>query len=191
MTAGGSRRWRIVRGLVTGALVLVGVVMALCLIVIPKVGGYETYVIVGRSMTGAIDIGSLVYSRPTPVADIKVGDIITFMPPGSERPVTHRIIAEKAPVDGCRVFTTQGDNVPTQDPWNLQIKSPMIPRHAFHIPLVGFALAVLSVRLVRVLLVVLPVMGVAWMTLVRLWRATGDELAAEDDRVDRDSAMRA
>ena len=180
MAARQGRTRRIISGVLFAVVMLAGLSLVMSLVVVPRVFGYETYVIVGRSMTGTIDIGSLVYSKPTPVQQLKVGDIITFMPPGMDKPDTHRIIGEKLSPEGKRVFTTQGDNVPSPDPWNLQITSPKLPRYAFHIPWLGFGVAVLSIRLVRILLFVLPVMLVAGAALVRLWRQAGDELAAED-----------
>jgi signal peptidase len=171
---------RIIGGIAFTLLMILVASLAVALVVIPRVLDYETYVITGRSMTGTISIGSLVYSKPVPVTRLRVGDIITFVPPSMDEPVTHRIVGENATPDGERVFTTQGDNVPSADPWNLQIESPQIPRYSAHIPWLGYIVAGLAIRLVRIMLFVIPVMVIAGVLLLRLWKRAGEELEEQD-----------
>ncbi len=179
MAAEKGRARKVAGGIAFSLLVIFVLSLVMSLVVIPRVLGYETYVITGRSMTGTISIGSLVYSKPVPVTRLEVGDVITFVPPDMEDPVTHRIIAEDTTPEGKRVFSTKGDNVPSADPWSLQIESPQIPRYSFHIPWLGYVVAGLSIRIVRILLFVLPVMVIAGVILVRLWRQAGEELEEE------------
>src|SRR3954454_6281175 len=99
---------RFVDGAVTTACVVVTLI-ALAFIV-PALFGLERYVITGSSMTGTIDYGSVAGEEVVPVADLRVGDIITYQPPeesGIDHPVTHRIVA----IHGD-VLRTKGDAVP-------------------------------------------------------------------------------
>ena len=172
---------RIADGLFAVAVVA-ALAFALLLIVYPKARGYETYVITGRSMTGAIGRGALIYSKPMPVTELKVGDIITFTPPDTEKPVTHRLIAVDRNDGGQLVFRTQGDNVPSADPWHMTPSTPTTPRYVAQIPYLGYAIAAFSLPLGRVLLLVLPAVIVAVGILRKVWTDAGAELAAEAER---------
>ena len=102
------RRRRPVDHLVTVACVLVTLLGVAFLV--PSLLGYQRYVITGTSMTGTIDLGSVAFERVVPVADLEVGDVITYQPPaesGLDHLVTHRIVAIKGDT-----FRTQGDAVP-------------------------------------------------------------------------------
>src|SRR3954469_22752147 len=50
---------------------------------LPSLLGYDRYVITSGSMTGTFDIGSIVFDKPVPTADLAVGDVITYLPPES------------------------------------------------------------------------------------------------------------
>ena len=63
---------------------------------LPALLGYQRYVITSGSMTGTYDRGSLVYDSVVPTSSLKVGDVITFGPPGHAGLVTHRIHAMTA-----------------------------------------------------------------------------------------------
>ncbi|MCL2316131.1 MAG: signal peptidase I, partial [Actinomycetia bacterium] len=55
---------------------------------------------------------------PARAENLKVGDIITFLPyPDDPTLVTHRIIGVGVGPDGARSFVTQGDANPDPDPW--------------------------------------------------------------------------
>ena len=61
----------------------------------PSLFGYERYVITGGSMSGTFEKGSVVFEKPVPIADLRVGDVITYLPPadsGVSTLVTHRIV---------------------------------------------------------------------------------------------------
>jgi signal peptidase len=168
---------RTIRNVLFYAAVAAGLAFATLLVIVPKLGHYETYVITGRSMTGTIDRGALTYSRPVPVAELRVGDIITFEPPGIGEPVTHRIIAVTLDQDGSPIFRTQGDNVPSPDPWQAVPTTPRVPCYALQFPLVGYVVALLAIPLVKLCLLLIPAIIVAGSILVRVWREAGDEVA--------------
>jgi signal peptidase len=162
-----------------GILLAVSLTLTVLLLVLPRVAGYRTYVVTGRSMTGTISIGSLVYSDPVPVKTLRVGDIITFVPPDIDENVTHRIVGLRTASDGTLRISTKGDAVPNKDPWQITPTTVELPREVMAIPYLGYAIAMLSVRLVRVMLFALPAMLAALVVLARLWRESGEAPAAE------------
>src|SRR5436190_20335317 len=105
------------------------VVLALCLglaglMLVPTLFGVQRYVVTGKSMTGAIDRGSVAFEKAVPVRQLHVGDVITFTPPASSgvhHRVTHRIAAIGRDHAGRPVFRTQGDANSARDPWKFTL----------------------------------------------------------------------
>ena len=63
----------------------------------PSLFGFERYVITGGSMSGTFEKGSIAFEQRVPVEDVKVGDVITYLPPadsGTNHLVTHRVISD-------------------------------------------------------------------------------------------------
>lgn len=146
-------------------------------ILLPAALGYQRYVITGGSMTGTYDRGSIVYAREVPTASLRVGDVITYAPPPGAGPgglVTHRIVWISRDRRGSRGFVTKGDANAVRDPWRFTLTRPSQARAVFDVPYVGYALAVLGVREVRMLLIGLPALLIALGTLVRLWQQAGE-----------------
>ena len=161
---------------------LVAAILAISVLVIivPALLGLQRYVITGGSMTGTIGKGSVIYSRRTPTDQLKTGDIITFVPPGHSAPVTHRIIAVDVGQDGQHVFQTKGDFNEAKDPWKVNMDGPTQARYVFQIPYLGYALAALAIRAVRMLLIGLPAIFIALSLLWSLWKQAGDELKRQE-----------
>src|SRR3954463_6172884 len=87
-------------------------ILCACLMVLPSILGYHRYVILTGSMTGTYDRGSIVFDKAIPVADLKVGDPITYNPPPGASPqkrVTHRVFAIGRDKQGNEVIRTKGD----------------------------------------------------------------------------------
>jgi signal peptidase I len=169
---------RIVTWAVTGVcLAVCGAVIVA--ILLPAALGLQRYVITGGSMTGSIPRGSVAYARLVPVRSLETGDIITFVPPGMANPVTHRIVSVSTK-QGQRVFRTKGDFNEVADPWSITFPQPTLARYAYHIPYVGFALGLLSLRPLRMLLIGLPALIIAISLLWSLWRSAGEEVRAQD-----------
>ena len=125
------------------------------LVLLPIGLGLQRYVMTGDSMDGdradSIPRGAVVFERLVPVADLRVGDVITYRPPESadaDGMVTHRIIAIEP--DG---IVTQGDGRAAPDPWRLQPDTSVVPRVVFSVPWVGYAYLVLADPLLWLLLV--------------------------------------
>jgi signal peptidase I len=164
----------------TRLLVAAALLISVGLIIVPGLLGYQRYVIVGGSMTGTISKGSVVYARKVPVEQLKVGDIITFVPPGMSEPVTHRIIGIGQGQDGQRTYETKGDFNEVKDPWQMNLAGPVQARYAFHIPAIGYVLAALSIRKVRMLLIGLPAFVIALSLLWSLWKQAGEDVKRQE-----------
>lgn len=78
---------------------------------------YRPFAIVSNSMQPVYSRGSMVViERTSDPMDIKVGDIVQYQSAGNT--ITHRVVAIDAASDGSgkKVFTTKGDNSPSNDP---------------------------------------------------------------------------
>jgi signal peptidase len=161
-----------------GVLACFAVALAM---LVPSLLGMERYVITGGSMTGSYDRGSVVYEESVPVAQLGVGDVITYKPPpGSVTAglVTHRIVWIGRDRHGARAYRTKGDHNAGADPWRFTLSHADQARVVFHIPYVGYLLAALGMRELRMLLIGLPALVIWLLAFVRLWR-TEDEKPAE------------
>ena len=167
---------RVASTLVVAAGLLFG-----ALLVLPAALGWQRYVIVSGSMTGTYDRGSLVLDEVVPVSELRKGDVITYRPPAGSGPdglVTHRIAEITTDPVGRRTFRTKGDANESADPWTFMLPKGEQARVRAGVPYVGFALAALGRRDLRLLLVGLPAGLIALMSIVGLWREAGVEAAA-------------
>jgi len=170
------RSARVVSTLLVAAGLLFGAILAL-----PALMGWQRYVIVSGSMTGTYDRGSLVLDEVVPVADLKAGDVITYRPPAGSGPdglVTHRIAAITTGKAGERVFRTKGDANQSADPWTFTLPEGEQARVKLGVPYVGFAVAALSRKELRMIVVGIPAALIAMVSLAGLWREAGVEAAA-------------
>jgi signal peptidase len=170
------RSARVISTLLVAAGLLFGAILAL-----PALMGWQRYVITSGSMTGSYDRGSLVLDEVVPVADLKVGDVITYRPPAGSGPdglVTHRIAAITAGKAGERVFRTKGDANRSADPWTFTLPKGEQARVKLGVPYVGFAVAALSRTELRMIVVGIPAALIAMVSLAGLWREAGVEAAA-------------
>jgi len=167
-----------------GIAALVAAFAVAALMLVPALLGLNHYVITGASMTGTYDRGSLVFEEVVPTSELKVGDVITYTPPGEaggQALVTHRIvlIREKR---GERMLRTKGDANASPDPWHFTLVRPTQSRVVFHVPYVGYVFSALAIREVRVLAIGLPALLIAVAVLLGLWRWAGEEARRLSDR---------
>jgi signal peptidase len=162
---------------VAGAAVtvlLVTVTLACAAFLAPSLFGYERYVITGGSMSGTIEKGSVVFEKKVPVAELREGDVITYVPPadsGVSTLVTHRIVKISTLESGARQFRTQGDANPKPDPWKFQLVDEKQAVVQTSVPHVGWALIALADRETRVLALGVPAGLIALVSLVELAKA--------------------
>lgn len=163
-------------------VLLVAVTLVSAAYLVPTLFGYERYVITGGSMSGTFEKGSIAFEKPVDVADLSVGDVITYLPPadsGVGTLVTHRIVAADRSQDGARVFRTQGDANADRDPWKFSLVEGSQPTVQFTVPLVGYALIALADRTTRMLVIGLPAALIALIALVELGGAVRKDAAAD------------
>jgi signal peptidase len=155
--------------------------------VVPSLLGYSRYVITGGSMTGTYDIGSVVFEKKTPVEDLKVGDVITYLPPadsGVNHLVTHRVTKMEPAEGGGVLFTTQGDNNPDPDPWHFKLLDQDQPVVRFAVPKAGWVFIALADRNTRLLFIGGPAALIALVALGQLLRELrGSRIGEEKEAV--------
>jgi signal peptidase I len=160
-----------------GTLALIVCLALAAIMLLPALLGYQRYVITGGSMTGTIDRGSIAFDKPVPVEQLRIGDVITYRPPGAApgHRVTHRIVAIRRARGNRLEFRTKGDANRSPDPWRFVLRGPTQARVAFHVPYAGYALSALMDRDTRMLVIGLPALVLALSLLVGLWRQAGEE----------------
>lgn len=142
----------------------------------PSVLGLQRYAIAGGSMTGTYNLGSIVFDEVVPVSDLKVGDVITYLPPADsniDNLVTHRIVSIKGDT-----YRTKGDANADVDPWTFRLVAPTQPRVVASVPYVGWVLLGLQSRHVRMLAIGVPAALIALLSLVQFVRALRRERVA-------------
>ena len=143
------------------------------LMIVPGLFGFQRYVITSGSMTGTYDRGSVVFDKVVPVSDLRVGDAITYMPPPGSGPsgrITHRIVWIGSDKFGRQVLRTKGDANEAADPWTFTLDGATQARVAFHVPYVGYVLSALAIRQVRMAVIGLPALLIAFAVLVGFLR---------------------
>jgi signal peptidase len=136
---------------------------------LPGLLGYQRYVITSGSMTGTYDRGSVVFDEVVPVSDLRVGDAITYTPPLGSGPsgrITHRIVSIGSDQFGRQTLRTKGDANEAADPWTFTLDGATQARVAFHVPYVGYLLSALAIRQVRMAVIGLPALLIAFAVLV-------------------------
>ena len=158
---------------VLGISAWLAVVAAIAALAIPHFLGYDRYSIVSGSMTGTFNTGSVIFDKAKPTADLRVGDIITYVPPaatGVNHLVSHRIHSIKLADDGVtRVFRTKGDANPGPDPWTFALNDTTQNVERFSVPYVGYALMALANPHIRMLLIGIPAAIIALVSLLDLF----------------------
>ncbi|HET7195283.1 MAG TPA: signal peptidase I [Nocardioides sp.] len=154
-------------------LALVAVVLFAAGFIVPGLLGYERYVIVGGSMSGTFERGSVAFEELVPVEKLEVGDVITYQPPadsGLTTLVTHRIVAISQKPHGAEVFRTKGDANADVDPWTFRLPQGEQPRVEFTVPYVGHFFMAVGDRDTRMLLIGVPAGLICLFSLVELVR---------------------
>ncbi len=103
-------------GLSAGLLAVV-LLLALVVIVVPKVAGATPMTILTTSMEPKLPPGTLIVVKPTSIDQIRVGDVMTYqIRSGDPAVISHRVISINASSDGTKSFITKGDNNAEADP---------------------------------------------------------------------------
>ena len=168
-----SARARLVRQLVMAPVwVLVTMVLlgSLGVAVIQRTGTAQLLTVVSGSMQPTLSLGSLVLVVPRDADAVRVGDVITFSPPGDNtRTVTHRIVDVQGRGDEL-VVHTRGDANPVADPWTLTFPTRRTWVVVADAPWVGRPWLWLAQPAHRQLVLVPAALLVTLMWLTTIWR---------------------
>ena len=123
------------RRLALGLLVMAPVVL---LVLLPAVLGLDRYVITDSAMDGSMGRGSVVLAREVPPTDLRVGDVISFTPPG--QPGDDRVTRRISSIDHGEA-TTAGDATGRTDPWRLPLSDAAYARIWVSVPWIGYPFA--------------------------------------------------
>lgn len=156
-----------------GPAALLALLGLAAIMLVPALLGYQRYVIEGGSMGGAVPRGSIAYEEVVPPGRIRVGDVITYRPPGARRLVTHRVAWIGHDQRGARLYRTRGDANAGADPWTFRLAEAGQARVVFHVPVAGYLLAALSVRAVRMAVIGGPALAIAVVALAGIWPRRG------------------
>jgi signal peptidase len=101
----------------SGAVLVLLAAIAVLTIVAPAVVGGTALTVLTNSMAPHLPPGTLIVIRPTPIADIRVGDVLTYqIASGSPAVISHRVVSESQGTNGRTTFITKGDNNDAADP---------------------------------------------------------------------------
>lgn len=125
---------------VSMSVVLLVFVAALALLVVglPAFVGGMPLTVLTNSMAPQLPPGTLIVIRPTPIEDIRVGQVLTYqIRSGDPAVVSHRVVQRVFSTrDGSTSFITKGDNNDVADPpvREVQVKGTMW----YSIPYLGY-----------------------------------------------------
>ena len=136
------------RLLCAAGIALMALVASACLsLVIPRLAGYEGYVVVSGSMEPTIPTGSIIYSKQIDPALLETGDIIVFIDEArGTTPITHRVVTND---NSTKTITTKGDANAREDISPVAYDN-VIGKVAAHIPKIGSAVAVFTTVLGKI-----------------------------------------
>ena len=147
-----------------GWLLMILVACACLSLVVPRIAGYDAYVVVSGSMEPNIPIGSIVFAKECDPSTLSTGDVIVFVDPSrSETPITHRVVANN---NAKATLKTKGDANESED------KNPILYENVrgkvdAHLPRIGFVAATLTSAIGK--LVAVLMLAEAWL-LIELGR---------------------
>jgi signal peptidase I len=143
-------------GLTWGFVALVAALGAVTLVV-PAAVGATPLAVLTPSMEPTLPVGTLVVVKPTPVQEIRLGDVITYqIKPGEPAVVTHRVVEVRSISTGDIEFLTKGDNNDATDP--TVVTAPQLKGKVWYsVPLAGFISMAVGASLGPI---VVPLVGV-------------------------------
>ncbi len=128
--------------IITTVIVVIVVVFAVLLVGLRLVG-VQVYSVISGSMEPEYPVGALIYVKEVDPAEVKVGDVITFVL-SNDMPATHRVIAIDAENQhfytrgdaNFNIDETTGEKIYTEDP-PVHFKN-LIGKPIFKIPFLGY-----------------------------------------------------
>ncbi len=156
----------------------------------PSVLGVTPLVVLSGSMSGDapdhIEAGDMIFVKPVNPAELKVGDVITYME--GKTVVTHRIIEITTGEDGKLLFGTKGDanNTPDTEPVH---EDNLVGIYTSRIPMVGDLAIFMQTPLGMIIFIGVPLVAFVGYDILRRQKhaakdkAKTEELEAELERL--------
>jgi len=160
-------RARVLAGL--AGWVAVGLVGTLFLTVAASLlCGQRAVVVLSGSMEPVFSPGDVLIERSIEPSRVQVGQIVTFHEPGTDRMLTHRVRTIES--RGAQlVFTTKGDADNSVQRWAIG-RDGQLGQPVQAIPKIGYLVTFAKTPLGLIVVVLLPLLLVAGLELVRIWR---------------------
>lgn len=114
-----------------GTAAIIGVILLLIPLSVPRLFGYQTYDVVSGSMEPEIPVGSMIFVKEIVPEDVVEGDIIAFY--SNSNVVCHRVTYNNIYE---RKFNTKGDANPDED-LNDTTYDQLIGKVEHHVPTLG------------------------------------------------------
>ena len=127
----------LLRRVCCAVLILAGAA-TFAVLVLPKLFGWNAYVVTSGSMAPTVDAGAVVVAAPVDPEDIMTGDIVTFVDPSGL--TTHRVVGMTSSSHAgkaSRIFITKGDANEEPDPAELHPQN-IVGKAKFGVPNLGF-----------------------------------------------------
>jgi signal peptidase len=160
--------WSVLGNVVFTLLTLAMGVTILALTVLPPLLRYQTYVVLSGSMEPTIHTGSVIVATAADPNTLQVGDIVSFVRPGDEENVTHRIIEIKGGAQG-RTFVTKGDASGAPDVGEIRFDR-LAGKVRVSIPYLGYFFKFIGSPQMRLLFIVVPGLLLLATWLWEIWR---------------------
>ncbi len=155
------KRWKILGVVKTIAFSLILILAVLSFLTIfPSRIPFKPFIVLSGSMKPTVSEGSIIFVKRG-FENVKPGDIITFKRPDKvTENVTHRVVNEEDIESGVG-YRTKGDANDDPDLWVVR-KEAIWGKVLFSIPLLGYIINFSKTRLGVILLIVLPLMLIAF-----------------------------
>ncbi|MDO9398135.1 MAG: signal peptidase I [Herbiconiux sp.] len=122
----------------SAALLVLVLALAVITILLPALVGGRPLTVLTQSMEPGLPPGTLIVIRPEPVADIRLGDVLTYqLESGKPAVVSHRVIEKTFSTDGSTTFVTKGDNNDLADEAPVQ-EVQVVGTLWYSVPLLGW-----------------------------------------------------
>ena len=142
--------------------------------------GWSVDTVFSGSMEPRLKVGGMAITHPVEAEDIKVGDIITFYPPQSEKLTSHRIISVEG--GSSLQFRTKGDANDDADPFVVPAQG-VVGKVWLHIPYLGYAIQFVKTPLGFLLTLCLPGLIIIGMEIRNIWRVLTERKIKKEYRL--------
>jgi signal peptidase I len=167
-----TRRARRLAGIASTILLTGAVVVVVMAAVAMTLGQLRFTVVDSGSMRPTLNPGDVVVLRPEHPAQLRVGQIVAFHPPGEKRlTVIHRVRSVRHTRHGI-VFRTKGDANNAGDPWRAQILGNTVWRETAAVPWLGYLVVWGQRPAVRMAMLSLMLALVVSLALGSIWRSS-------------------